>query len=178
MPAPCQPRHPLLQGCQLSPTSGHTISSLNSKSHVWGSDPGASVPRRGEGGSLHPSWSILHCFAAQRDVKNRSRSTSKQASRVNTTALVSGGSLAPGTRQKHFPSSLSEAAGCPWGHGPQGCLSASPDVLGWDIPLRPVVSCAAGLVCARASDHPVWWTPRSLPLGSCSGIRQTRSDQA
>lgn len=145
--APIAPRVPAV------PTSGHPISSLHSKSHVWGSDPGASIPRGGEGGSLHPSRSTHHCFAAQRDVRNGSRSTSKWTSRVNTTALVSGGIPAPGTGRRRFPSPLPEAAGCPRAPGPWGSLSASPEVLGWDVPLHP------GLVCTRASDHPAWWTP-------------------
>lgn len=173
---PCQPRHPLLQGWHLSPSCpGHTIPSLNSKSDVWGSDPGASIPRGVEGGSLHPSQSILHCFAAQRDVRNWSRSTSKQASRVNTTALVSGGTPAPGTGRRHFPSSLSEAAGCPWGRGPQGCLPASPAVLGGTslcgrLPAAPQGWSMPGLV-----SHQHGGPPHSLPLGSCSGIRHIQT---
>lgn len=136
----CQHRHPLLQGCQLSPTSGHPISSLHSKSHIWGSDPGASIPRGGEGRSLHPSHSTRHCFAARRDVRNGSQSTSKWTSRVNTTALVSGGIPAPRTGRRHFPSPLPEAAGCPGAPGPWGSLSASPEVLGWSVPLHPRAS--------------------------------------
>lgn len=173
---PCQPRHPLLQEWHASPPCpGHTVSSLNIKSYIMCSDSGASVPGGGEGGSLHPSQSVLHCFAGQRGVRNRNGSTSKQASRVNTTAPVSGGQR---MGQRHLPSSLSEAAGCPWGHGPQGCLSASPEVLGWDIPLWLVTSCRTRLVHARTGDPPGRWTPCSFPLGSCSGIRQTRSDRA
>uniref|UniRef100_A0A663NEI4 Lipocalin/cytosolic fatty-acid binding domain-containing protein n=1 Tax=Athene cunicularia TaxID=194338 RepID=A0A663NEI4_ATHCN len=61
---PCQPRHPLLQGWHLSPSCPrHTIPSLNSKSHVWGSDPGASNPTGGEGGSLQPEHPSLFCSA-------------------------------------------------------------------------------------------------------------------
>lgn len=48
---------------------GHTVSSLNGKSHVWGRDTGASVPRAGEGGVTSPQLVIPSLFCSPQGCK-------------------------------------------------------------------------------------------------------------
>lgn len=67
------------------------------------------------------------------------------------------GCLVLGTGWRHVPPSLSEAAGCSWGHGPQDCLHLL--CPGWNISLRPGASCTPGLVAQQHGrpSHPSLW---------------------
>lgn len=106
------------------------------------------LSRGGERGSLHLSWSILHCSAALRYARSFHRSTSQQATRMNT-ALVSGGA---------------------WFLGQDGGMShhlcLKQLAVPGDVALRTACpSCVLGgtSLCVQVAAAPQDWWPSSMP---------------